>query len=54
MKELFMALIKMLDENENVTEAYMYEGDKFAKITYETEKGKYSVAISKEKENGDL
>ena len=52
MKALFMVLLSMLHETENVTEALMYEN--FSKIKFETEDGTYSISISKEKENGDL
>lgn len=50
MKALFMTILSMLHESENVTEALMYESGEFAKLTFETENGKYTIAISKEKE----
>ena len=54
MKELFMTILNLLYENETVTEALLYEGDKFARIQYVTPNGKYSLSISKDEENGNL
>ena len=54
MKDLFMTILNMLYENETVTEALMYEGGEFARMSFETENGKYTLSISKDKENGDL
>lgn len=50
MKAIFMTILKWLDESENVTEALMYENGEFARLNFKTGNGKYTLAISKEKE----
>lgn len=50
MKALFMTILRMLDENETVTEIIMYENSEFAKIKFKTESGTYAVSIVKDKD----
>ena len=53
MKAIFMTILRMLDENENVTEVQLHENGEYSKIKYKTEDGTYALAIIKEKTDGD-
>ena len=54
MKYLFMRLLRLLDENENVIDAHLYESGEFATIKFTNEDGTFTVSMSKEKENGNV
>ena len=52
MKEIFMMLINCLVHKGELTEANMYIGGKFSKVTIECEDGIYEIAVmKKDKEN---
>lgn len=53
MKALFLTILRMIEESEDVKEAVMYEGGTFSYIKFDTEDGEYKISISKEKTNGN-
>ena len=55
MKEIFIKLLNAFHnrENVNIIEVLMYESGEFAKIVYESEGSKYTIGITKEKNNGN-
>lgn len=50
MKDLFMCLLLDVERFGKLTEANMYEGGYFSNMKVQTESGKYSISITKEKE----
>lgn len=48
MKDLFICLLNLLTHKGNITEAVMYQSHGgFARVDFEAESGKYSIAISR-------
>ena len=50
MKDLFTALLDLLDCRGDIIEALMYSGGDFSRIKIEKPSGTYTISISKENE----
>ena len=54
MKDLFMSLLRCLENHGKITAANLYKDGKYASIEFENENAVYSISVHKEeKENED-
>lgn len=52
MKELFLLLLNSLKNEGNILEANLYRSGNYSSVTVETENGKFSITVAREKEDG--